>query len=352
MKEKLTAFFTICCALAVAALFTVPSGAQARDLTIVGWGGTTQAAHKIAYFDPFTKETGIKIVEDEWNGEMAKIRGMVQTGDITWDVVQVEAPEAFQGCDEGLFEPLDWSKITDQKNLVEGAAFECGAGVLIWSTIFAYDANAIKDGPKNWADFWNVKKWPGKRGMRRGAKMTLEIALLADGVPRDQVYKVLSTPQGIDRAFKKLDQLKPYILWWKAGAEPQQRLAAGDVTMTMAYNAWIYRVNQEEGRNFKIVWDGNLYSMDYWTIVKGSPNLEKAYKYIAFAMRPDRQAVFFNKIAYGWTAKGTGKYISPKMLPNLPTASGHLDNALRTNINFWLENGESLEQRFQAWVAK
>jgi putative spermidine/putrescine transport system substrate-binding protein len=247
---------------------------------------------------------------------------------------------------------VDWSKITGKDKLVDGAAAECGAGVLIWSTVFAYDANVIKDGPKNWAEFWDVKKWPGKRGMRRGSKMTLEIALLADGVAREDVYKVLSTKEGVDRAFKKLDELKPHILWWKAGAEPQQRLAAGDVIMSMAYNAWIYRVNQEEGRNFKIVWDGNNYSMDYWTIVKGSPNVDKAHKFISLSMRPERQAVFFNKIAYGWTAKGTGKDIAPKMLPNLPTAEGHLDNALLTNVEFWLENAESLEKRFQVWVAK
>ena len=352
MKKKFTIILTPFIALALMAIVGIVSPATARDLTIVGWGGTTQAAHKIAYFDPFTKETGIKIVEDEWNGEMAKIRAMVETGNVTWDVVQVEAPEAFQGCDEGLFEKLDWSKIVDKNKLVKGAAFECGAGVLIWSTVFAYDADKIKDGPKNWTDFWNVQKWPGKRGMRRGAKMTLEIALLADGVPRNDVYKVLSTKEGVDRAFKKLNELKPHILWWKAGAEPQQRLAAGDVSMSMAYNAWIYRVNQEEKRNFKIVWDGNLYSMDYWTIVRGSPNVDKAEKFISFSMRPKQQAVFFNKIAYGWTAKGTGKDISPKMLPNLPTAEGHLDNALLTNVEFWQENGESLEQRFQAWVAK
>lgn len=353
MKTRnFSGLLTCVAVLATTAIISLPTTGNARDLTITGWGGTTQAAHKVAYFEPFTKETKIKIVEDEWSGEMAKIRGMVETGDITWDVVQVEAPEMFQGCEEGLFETLDWSKITDKKNLVDGAASECGAGILIWSTVFAYDADIIKDGPKTWAEFWDVKKWPGKRGMRRGSKMTLEIALLADGVAPKDVYPLLETKAGVDRAFKKLDELKPYIVWWKAGAEPQQRLAAGDVVMSMAYNAWVTRINNEDKRNFKIVWDGNNYSMDYWTIVKGSPNVDKALKFISLSMRPERQAAFFNKIAYGWTAKGTGKFIKPEMLSKLPTAEGHLDNALQTNIEFWLENGESLEQRFQAWVAK
>ncbi len=351
-RIQLSGMFTSLAVIAASAVIGTSTPALAGDLTVVGWGGTTQAAHKIAYFEPFEKESGVKIVEDEWNGEMAKIRGMVETGNVTWDVVQVEAPEAFAGCEEGLFEPLDWSKITDKKNMVDGAVSECGAGVLIWSTVFAYDADVIKDGPKTWAEFWDVKKWPGKRGMRRGAKMTLEIALMADGVPRDQVYALLATKEGVDRAFKKLDELKANIVWWKAGAEPQQRLAAGDVTMSMAYNAWVTRINKEEKRNFKIVWDGNNYSMDYWTIVKGTKHKDSAMKFISFSMRPDRQAVFFNKIAYGWTARGTGKFIDKDMLPLLPTAGGHLDNALMTNVEFWLENGESLEQRFQAWVAK
>jgi len=340
-------------AFAAASMMTV-GAASARDLTIVGWGGTTQAAHKKAYFEPFMKDTGLNIIEDSWSGEMAKVRGMVETGKFSWDVIQTEAPDVLQGCEEGIFEPLDWSKITDRSNMVDGTALDCGVGVLIWSTVFTYDANKIKaDGPKNWADFWNVDKWPGKRGLRRGAKISLEAALMADGVAVKDVYKVLSTKAGVDRAFKKLDELKPNILWWKAGAEPQERLAAGDVAMTTAYNAWVHKVNVKDGRNFKIVWDGNNYSIDYWTIVKGSPNKDKAYKFLASFVKPERQGVFFNDISYGWTVKnGVKEHIKPEMFPNLPTAGTNLDNALETNAEFWLDNGEELEKRFQAWMAK
>ncbi len=353
MKKKLTTITASIAALSVAAIAGMSTAAIAQDLTIVGWGGTTQAAHKPAYFEPFMKETGINVIEDEWNGELAKIRAMVETGNVTWDVVQVEGPEVDQGCAEGLFEELDWSRITDKANMVDGTVKECGAGILIWSVIFAYDGDKITgDAPQNWADFWNVDKWPGKRGMRRGAKPMLEIALMADGVAKEDVYNVLSTPEGVDQAFAKLDELKPNILWWKAGAEPQQRLGAGDVAMTAAYNAWVYRIADEEGRNFKMVWDGNQYSTDYWTIIKGTKNLDSAYKFLELSMRPDRQAVFFNKVTYGWTAKGTGEFVDKKVLQHLPTYGSNMDNALETSGAFWLENGESLEKRFQAWVSK
>ena len=353
MKKSLLKILPSAAVIAAASMMSV-GAASAGDLTIVGWGGTTQAAHKDAYFDPFMKDTGKTIVEDSWNGEMAKVRGMVETGKVSWDVIQVEAPEVAQGCEEGLFEPLDWSKIGSKNKMVKGAAVECGAGVLIWSTVFAFDADKIKgDVPKNWSDFWNVDKWPGKRGMKRGSKGALEIALQADGVAVDDVYKVLSTKAGVDRAFKKLDELKPNILWWKAGAEPQQRLAAGDVSMSSAYNAWVYKVNKKDKRNFQIVWDGNNYSMDYWVIVKGSPNKDLALDFIASSTKPERQATFFNEISYGWTVKdGVKENISAEMMPNLPTANGNLDNALETNVEFWLDHGEELERRFQAWLAK
>ena len=139
---------------------------------------------------------------------------------------------------------------------------ECGVGTIVWAHVIAYDADRIKgEGPKNWADFWNVKKWPGKRALRKNAKPSLEIALLADGVPASDVYKVLSSEAGVQRAFKKLDELKPHLQWWEAGAQPPQWLASGDVIMTSAYNGRISAAIKE-GRNFKIVWTGQNYAVD------------------------------------------------------------------------------------------
>ena len=351
MKMKLSTLLTSFCALFIAVLVGTASPADARDLTIVGWGGTTQAAHKIAYFDPFMKETSLKIVEDEWNGEMAKIRGMVETGNVSWDVVQVEAPEAYQGCEEGLFEMLDWSKVTDKNNLVDGAAMECGAGVLIWSTILAYDANEIKDGPKSWADFWNVKKWPGKRALRKNAKPSLEIALMADGVPASDVYKVLSSEEGVQRAFKKLDELKPHLQWWEAGAQPPQWLASGDVIMTSAYNGRISAAIKE-GRNFKIVWTGQNYAVDSWVIVKGSSNLDLAYEFIKFASQPENQAVSAAAVPYGPTNVKAVAAVDPKIAPDLPTYPANLVGSVATDADWWVDHIEELSERFNVWAAQ
>ena len=334
-----------------------PEGAQSavqeNSLKVVAWGGANQEAFKGAFFDLFTKENGVVVTEDSWNGEMAKIRYMNETGRVTWDVVQVEEPETLQGCDEGLFEKIDWGRIQGgKKALIEGGALECGVGVFVWTTLFTYDGDKIKEGPKNWADFWNVEKWPGKRGLRHGAKMTLEMALLADGVAREDVYKLLKTNEGVDRAFKKLDELKPHIAWWRASTDPQEWLASGKVAMTAAYSARVLNAVEQKKKNFKLVWDGHNYSIDYWTIVKGSAKIDEAYKFLNMYLRPERQKIYFNKISNGWTARGTGRLVNPDRIANMPTARNHFERGLLTNAEFWLDNGVVLNKRFKQWVSK
>jgi len=187
--------------------------------------------------------------------------------------------------------------------------------------------------------------------LRKTAKFSLEIALLADGVPPGQVYKLLSTPQGRDRAFKKLDEIKPHVQWWEAGSQPPQWLASGDVVMTSAYNGRI-SAKIKEGANFKIVWNGQCYALDSWVIVKGSPNIDEAYEFIKFASRPENQKVLSITIPYGPTNVAAVKQVDPKIVPELPTAPENLKNSLAIDTQFWVEYGEDLDERFNAWAAK
>jgi putative spermidine/putrescine transport system substrate-binding protein len=196
-----------------------------------------------------------------------------------------------------------------------------------------------------------MKKYPGKRALRKGAKYTLEIALLADGVPKKDIYKVLSTNEGVDRAFRKLDQIRSSIQWWESGAQPLQSLASGDVVMTTAYNGRVFAV-QEEGVPMKIVWSGSLYSIDSWAIPKGSPNKEAAENFIAFSLRPEQQQIYTSKMGYGSTNLKTASLLDPALLERLNTAPGNLEEAVPVDFDFWVNHGEDLEQRFNAWIAK
>jgi putative spermidine/putrescine transport system substrate-binding protein len=325
--------------------------AQAAEMTVVNFGGANGNAQKAAYIEPFQKTTGNKVVVVEYNGELAKVKAMVETGKVSWDVVEIESGLLGRACEEGLLEKLDYSKIGKKSDFMPEAVQECGMGAFVWSTVLAYNADKMKVAPKNWADFWNVSKFPGKRGMRKGARYNLEFALMADGVPTKEVYKVLATKAGADRAFKKLDDLKTNIQWWEAGAQPPQFLVAGDVVMSTAYNGRIDSA-QREGKNLKVTWAGSIYDLDYWVIPKGTPNKALSEKFIAFASTPESQKNYAGNIAYGPVNNNALKLLDAKTLADLPTSANNAKDAVQQNLQFWTDHGEDLEQRFTAWAAK
>ena len=330
----------------VAAL-SLPALAQPQ-LTVVNFGGANANAQKKAFYEPYEK-AGNKIVAVEYNGEQAKIKVMVDTKNVTWDVVEVESPDVARGCDEGLFEKLDYSKIGNKADFVPAAVTDCGIGIFVWSTVMAYNGDKLKVGPKTWADFWDVKKFPGKRGLRKGARYNLEFALMADGVKPADVYKTLATKEGADRAFKKLGELKSSIQWWEAGAQPPQFLVAGDVVMTTVFNGRIDAANRE-GKNLVIGWTGGIYDLDYWVIPKGDANKDAALKFIAFASTPAAQAEYAKNIAYGPTNNKALAKLDAKTLANLPTSPANAKEALQFNLKFWADQGEELEKRFASWA--
>ncbi len=338
--------------LGAALLGAMAGGAEARDLTVTSWGGNYQDAQREVYFEPFSKKTGTKLVEDSWNGGVGALRAKVEGGNSNWDVVQVEAEELALGCEEGLFEQLDWSALGGKDKFIPAAVHECGVGAIVWTTLLTYDGARLKDGPKSWADFWNTEKFPGKRALRRGPKYTLEFALMADGVEPSQVYQTLGTDAGIERAFKKLDQLKSSLVWWEAGAQPQQLLASGEVVMTSAYNARIAAANKSDNRDFKIVWPGGVYAVDSWVILRDSPNKTSGMDLIAFMSDPNNQKNLPPKVPYGVTHKDATALIDPAVLPNMPTEPGNLAAGLELNTEFWVANIERLTERFNAWVGQ
>lgn len=346
MKKKQSAIKL----LALSASLMVMGAAHA-DLTVISFGGANQKAQIKAFYEPFVKTTKTGIVQGEYNGEQAKVKAMVEAKKVSWDVVEVESPELARGCEEGVYEKLDYSKIGDKKDFVGAAVTECGFGFFVWSTVLAYNADKLKTAPSSWGDFWDIQKFPGKRGMRKGAKFTLEFALMADGVKPTDVYKVLATKEGVERAFKKLDQIKPYIQWWEAGAQPPQLLASGDVVMSSAYNGRV-AVAQKEGKNLKIVWNGNIFDVESFAIPKGAAKRDEAYKFIATASKPENQKIYSGEIPYGPTNTNAMAQIDPAIAADLPTAPANMKNAVASNTQFWVERGEDLEQRFHAWAAK
>ena len=337
--------------LAAAALTVGTSLAAARDLTVTSWGGAYQDAQKEVYFEPFRKQTGIRLIDESWDGGIGVLRTQVQGGNANWDVVQVESEELEVGCDEGLFETLDFARIGGKERYITEAVHPCGVGAIVYNFVLGYDRDKVKDAPKTWADFFDTRKYPGKRALRQGPKTNLEIALMADGVPPGQVYEVLKTNEGVDRAFRKLDSIKKDLIFWKSGAQPPQLLASGEVLFTSVYNGRIDAANRNDKRNFGIVWNQSLFTIDSWVILKGSPNTENAYKLIDFMGRAENQSKLPLKIAYGVTNKDANKDIPPERLKDLPTSEENFRGTIEVSSEFWLENIDRLNERFSKWAA-
>lgn len=336
-------------AMMAGAALVVSSPALSRDLTVVGFGGATQEAMRETLFKPYQEKTGTPLLEESYTGGIAKVKAMVETGTTTWDVVQMDENEMILACDQGLLETFDWSSLPNSADIIEPAKSDCGVGAFVWSKILAYDGDKTS-GVTSWADFWNLAKWPGKRGLRKQARMTLEVALLADGVKPEELYDILATKEGQDRAFAKLDEIKPSIQWWESGAQPMEWLASGEVTMTSAYNGRVIAANQQ-GRHFKMSWTNQLYAMDFWAIPKGG-NRDQAFDIVNFMTSPEPQKAFAEKMVYGVTNAKAMDSISADIKPQLPTAEENMAGALAVSTPFWVDHEEELQQRFNRWVAQ
>ncbi|MCB2055363.1 MAG: ABC transporter substrate-binding protein [Geminicoccaceae bacterium] len=338
--------------LAAAALVATP--ALARDLTVTSFGGAYQDAQREVYFEPFTEATGIPLIEDSWNAGIGTLRAKAE-GEGTWDVVQVESEELVLGCEEGMFEPLDWQALGGEDAYLDAAVHECGVGTIVWATIMAFDGAKFADGeaPQSWADFFDTGKFPGKRGLRKGPRGTLEFALMGDGVPPEQVYEVLATDEGVDRAFAKLESIKDDLIWWEAGAQPPQLLASGELVMTSAYNGRITAANESDNREFEIAWPaGFIYQIDSLVVMANSPMKEQAMELVAFMSAPENQSKLPAKIPYGPTNKKAIEQVPSEVAPNTPTAPENLEHGVNYDRAFWVDHVEQLNERFNSWAAQ
>ncbi len=264
------------------ALTAVTFAARA-DVTVVSWGGAYTKSQVEAYHKPFTAATGINVVSVDADNPAPMVKTQEEAGNVTIDVADVEYSDAVRLCDEGMLETIGFDNLPAgadgtpaQDDFLPGSVTDCAVATIVFSTVFGYDTTKFPEGPTSMADFFDTTKFPGKRGMRKGAKANLEMALMADGVPADQVYEVLGTPEGVDRAFAKLESIKSDVIWWEAGAQAPQLLADGEVAMTTAYNGRLFSAAVDDGKPFKTVWDGQVYEYDLFVIPKGAPNKEEA----------------------------------------------------------------------------
>jgi putative spermidine/putrescine transport system substrate-binding protein len=334
----------------VALLAAVPTVfAASNDLTIVTRDHSLQRAIESVYVQPFNAVTEFPVQEEAWEGGIDVLRAHAKAADNTWSLVLVDPDELATGCAEGLVEKLDWSAIGGKDHYVQQAISDCGLGAVIANTVLAWDRDKFPVTP-TWTDFWDVAKYPGKRGLHKGVRGNLEIALLADGVAPGDVYKTLGTNDGVDRAFRKLDQLKPYIVWWGADAEAAHILSSGDVLMTSAPSGQIITAGQAEHRNFGVQFASSLFEVLSWAIIKGSPALRTAQQFLYFTGLPAIQVKLLHIGGESGLAKGLNDGLPPELLAVSASNPANLSGALRSDVGFWHDNLPKLRQRFDGWL--
>jgi len=339
-------------ALVAAALASPPASplafASPNNLTIVTRDDATQRAIQAAYVQPFAAVTATPVQQQIWDGGIDTLRTQAKVTEDPWDLVLLDPDELTTACGEGILEKLDWSAIGGKDHYVPQAASDCGVGALIVDTVLAWDKDKLPVGP-TWSDFWDVAKYPGKRGLRKGVRGNLEIALMADGVAPGDVYKTLGTADGVDRAFRKLDQLKPYIEWWSAETEAAHILASGDVLMTSAPSGQIATLGEHGHRNFGLQFAAGLYEMQSWAIMKNSNALRIAQQFLYFTGMPAIELRLLRASGDAGLAKGLNDGLPPELAAISPSNPANLSVGLRIDAGFWHDNLGKLRQRFDAW---
>ena len=349
---RIKRFFTsLCLGGAVIAATAVTVGAQEKQLTVANFGGLVQDMVRAIYFNPFAA-TGVKLVEDSRDYGIGVVRTRIEGGNNTWDVVAAEDIEVIQGCQEKLFEKIDYSRIEDADKLIPDAKLECGLGEILYNMSIAYDPAKTQEAPQNWADFWNVGKWPGKRALYRDPRDSLEAALLADGVAASDVYKVLATPEGQDRAFNKIKELQPDIIWYTNPGQSRQMHASGEATMIATYDSGINATNINDGLKNKVVSNNSIRHIDYWAIPKGTQNLDTAYEFLNFATDAGRQAELASKMGISVPNTDALAKVDPNVLPVLSANPDNIKTAIQSDPQFWLDNYDALNQRLTTLIGQ
>ncbi|MFC1572892.1 extracellular solute-binding protein [Candidatus Eisenbacteria bacterium] len=324
-----------------------------EEIVVLSYGGEFATAQRAAFFDPFQVKTGIRIVDASYGGEYGRLKAAVESGNVPWDVVDVEASALLRGIRDELFLPIDYS-IVDSTDLVPEVVTRFGVGTDIYSVSMGYNTNAFPpgaDAPGNWQDFWNTERFPGPRCMKKDPRFTLEIALLADGVPLDEVYA--GGTLDVDRAFRSLDRIKDDIaVWWTSGQQPIQLLADGEVVMAAAFGARLFNAQFRDERPVAMNWAGGVLDVEYWTVLRGSKNVQAALQFIDFASQAEQQAELPRHLPLGPVNKRAFEHIPEELARRLNTHPINLERQVFLDADYWADHESDILERFNQWLGE
>ena len=358
--------------LALTFAFSITSSAFA--VVVASWGGAYTESQKLGYGDPSAKKLGIPIDWVDYSGGLSEVKAQKEAGAITWDIMDVYAMDTINGCDEGLFVEFNFDKdfppapdgTPASQDFFTTMPSKCAVGNILYSWTYGYHDEKIgSNKPKTIKDFFNTKKWPGKRGIYKTAMHNLEMALAAEGVASGKLYDILETDAGLERAFNKIKELctdpKGGCVFWSAGAKPPELLMQEEVVMSTGWNGRFFNAEIGEGAPIKQVWDAQGLDYQYMSVVKGGPNEADAMKAIAEMTSTEGLAGSAKYIAYAPWRKSSLKVIEAgepwykdgktNMLPQMPTAPDNTKNYFLVDPIFWADNSTEIGEKWEAMKA-
>jgi putative spermidine/putrescine transport system substrate-binding protein len=334
------------------------SAAQAQDMTIVSWGGAYSKSQLKAYHEPYmANNPGVNIINDESSPEaVAKLRAMSEAGNVTWDVVDVVAADAMRLCDEGLAIEYDPDEMLApapdgtpaSEDFGDLIVSDCFIPNIVYSTTFGYRVDMVGDTPPtSVCAVFDLETYPGKRSLEKRPINNVEWALLCDGVAQEDLYDVLSTDEGVDRALAKLGTIKDQVVWWSAAAES-------------IHNGRLFSTIVEQNQPVAMLWDYQVFDLDGWIIPTGlsDERLARAKDFIYFATDTQRLADQAKYISYGPARLSSAPLVSKHaelgidMAPHMPTDPENAKHTILYNYEWWADNRDDVDGKFQAWLAR
>jgi putative spermidine/putrescine transport system substrate-binding protein len=328
--------------LAAGLVAAQPAAAADDSVVVASWGGSIQEVLTKVLFDPFAKESGIKVTADD-TSTIGKAEAMAKSGNVAWDVFMASDQDVAQAEQDHLLMPLDWNVIP-KADLMQGAATPDAVAAYTYGTVMTYNTKAITKPPHSWAEWWNTATYSCRRTMRNVPVDDLEMAVMSSGVPTGKVY-----PIDLKLAYKQLDAIQTNVVsFWDSGAQSIQLVAEGSACLGIAWNNRVVAA-MKDGQPIGFVWDEALIHHDYYTVMAHAPHPEAAMKLIAYAMRPDVQAKIANAIALVPVNMQAFSAIDPAMAKNMPSAE-NLTHSVAVDMAWWAPNMKPAYRKFSAWM--
>ena len=335
-----------------AAVLPAPAFAQSTPpkpdrIVVNASGGSMAALFRRTYNAEFERRHGIRVV-DTSPVDFGKLRAMVDSGNVEWTVTELGGQDFVRAKQMNLLEPLDLS-IIDLSRYPAAVRDTHVFPSSVYSTVLAYRTDVFRDGnhPKGWAEFWDVGRFPGPRSLRNHPVDNLEFALLADGVAPDKLY-----PIDIDRALRKLSEIRPHVsVWWTTGQQPAQLLVDREVVLASGWNGRFFDI-AKQGAPVAVEWQGGCAKQNAFGIPRGTRQAYWANQFLQVMTDPKLQAVYATELAYPGLHPDTPSHVEESVRPHLPTAPANLEKQFWLGVDWWTENGQRAQEAWNRWMLR